>query len=107
MNFLGFFKKSINSCTSSFSSVKPATSLNVALLSSTSLALDFPKSIDLFPPPSCFVNTQITSPPNIMYGTTLAITNNHDDASGSFIIVSLKDPVPSLAAVIFDINSSD
>jgi len=42
-----------------------------------------------------------------MYGTTLAITNNHDDASGSFIIVSLKDPVPSLAAVIFDINSSD
>ena len=42
-----------------------------------------------------------------MYGTTLAITNNHDDASGSFIIVSLKDPVPSLAAVIFDIDSSD
>ena len=23
-----------------------------------------------------------------MYGTTLAITNNHDDASGSFIIVN-------------------
>ena len=107
MNFLGFFKKSINSCTSSFSSVKPATSLKVALLSSTSFALDFPKSIDLLPPPSCLVNIQIVTPARITIGTTSTKTASQDDASASVLIFNSKLLVPSLAAVIFEMNSSD
>ncbi len=52
--FLGFFKKSTISSSSSFSSSSPATSLKVTLTFSSPLcifALDFPKFITLLPPP--------------------------------------------------------
>ena len=81
--------------------------MNVARLSSTSFALDLPKSIDLLPPPICLVNIQIVTPAKINIGTTSIATDSHDDASGSFNIVNLKSLELSLAVVIFDMNSSD
>ncbi|HBP37328.1 MAG TPA: hypothetical protein DD640_01025 [Clostridiales bacterium] len=53
--FLGFFRKSTTSCSSSFSSSAPATSWKVILffVGSLSLARLRPKLIALFPSPAC------------------------------------------------------
>ena len=57
INFFGSFKKSTTSSSSSFSSVRPATSSNVTLGPSgfAILARLFPKSIIFPPPPFCFI----------------------------------------------------
>ena len=57
VNFLGFFKKSISSLTSSFSSLRPATSAKVLRpFSPDNLALLFPKSKVPFPLLAIFIN---------------------------------------------------
>ena len=83
-NFLGFFKKSIISLTSSFSSFKPATSLNVTLLLSLlKRALLLPKSNELLLPASCLFKNQKATPTNKTNGNTLTTTSNNVDESGS------------------------
>ena len=54
LNFCGSFKNSIISCSSSFASSTPATSLKVILFLASFMrrALDFPKD-SAFPPPAC------------------------------------------------------
>ena len=88
---MGFFKKSINSLTSSFSSFNPATSLKVTLLVSLlNLALLFPKSIELLLPDICLFKNQNATPPIKRIGTTFTKITNKDDASGSGSTVSLN-----------------
>ncbi len=63
--FLGFFKKSTISFSSSFSSSAPATSLKVIRFFSSlySLALLLPNDMTLFPPPwACCMNTNQKTP---------------------------------------------
>ena len=93
--------------TSSFSSVNPATSLNVVFIpSSRSLALLLPKSIDLLFPPICLVNNQNRAPTKIASGTNSTNIAIHSDASGSFVTFNVISWL-SDASVIFDKNSSD
>ena len=90
-NFLGLFKKSISSATSSFSSSNPATSLNVTfLLFSDRRALLFPKSIDLLAPPICLVIIKNAPPIRMTIGNTFKINNKNVLESGSLIVSNLN-----------------
>ena len=71
-NFLGFFKKSISSDTSSFSSFKPATSENLTLPpSADNLALLLPKSIDPLLVLAILIKMKYVAPTKTTKGTTL------------------------------------
>ena len=95
-NFLGFFKKSINSDTSSFSSSSPATSLNLFLsLSLLNLALLLPKSIEFLLELASFENKKYIIIIIITSGRTLikiyknTLPPGSDSVSYSFILFSL------------------
>ena len=71
-NFLGFFKKSISSATSSFSSFNPATSLKLFLsFSLLKRALLRPKSIELLLELASFINKKYMTITNNTKGRTL------------------------------------
>ena len=114
-NFLGFFKKSINSSTSSFSSFKPATSLKLFLsLSLLKRALLLPKSIELLFELANLVNkiyiiTTINTNGNTltnMYKNTLS--PGSEFVSYSFTLFSLINvrTVSSSVPTTFDTNFS-
>ena len=80
VNFLGFFRNCTISCSSSFSSSAPATSLKVTLLCAGSVwrARDLPKPImPPLPPPVCWRIRKNHSRPK---STKVMISGSHSDS---------------------------